>query len=181
MNSAPSQGYWEYTGWWPGGPGESRRFRLHVCSTLKVHLPASNAMRILCQSAQPFAREEKTMTRMMSACKSVACLRLTVVALLLLESPLAAQYTTANLGGTGEQSDSHRRTGGQPGADRGAALERQKARAADVLGGGHGGSGPQQLPHLRQRGCLPRRGNAGRERQRSGSGQLPDGRRRSQR
>src|SRR5260370_32217159 len=45
-------------------------------------------------------REEKTMTRSMSGCKVGACLLFTVVALLLLESPLAAQYTTANLGGT---------------------------------------------------------------------------------
>ena len=41
------------------------------------------------------------MTRTMSTCKSIAgCLLVTLVALMLPESPLAAQYTTANLGGT---------------------------------------------------------------------------------
>ena len=40
------------------------------------------------------------MTRTMSTCKSITCLLVTLVALLSLESPLAAQYTTANLGGT---------------------------------------------------------------------------------
>jgi len=51
-------------------------------------------------SQHSLLREEKTMTRTMSAPKSVTCLLVTLVALLLLESPLAAQYTTANLGGT---------------------------------------------------------------------------------
>src|SRR5712691_11718418 len=47
----------------------------------------------------PRLGEEKTMTRTMSTCKSITCLLVTLAALLL-ESPLAAQYTTANLGGT---------------------------------------------------------------------------------
>ncbi len=40
------------------------------------------------------------MTRTMSTCKSIACCLLVTLVALLLESPLAAQYTTANLGGT---------------------------------------------------------------------------------
>ena len=39
------------------------------------------------------------MTRTMS-CKSTVCLLFTLVALPLFELPVAAQYTTANLGGT---------------------------------------------------------------------------------
>src|SRR2546426_990862 len=45
-------------------------------------------------------QKEKTMNRAPSTCMSVACLLLTLMALLLVESPLAAQYTTANLGGS---------------------------------------------------------------------------------